>query len=80
MVPKGNKPDCEMSHSPAFIFGGAEMTRYERLIAKIAEETEKAEKSKILGDAEMEMFHRNAAKGFQWQLRALHVDEAAELV
>lgn len=56
------------------------MTKYERLIAKIAEETEKAEKSKILGDAEMEMFHRNAAEGFQWKLRDLPIDEAAELV
>ena len=56
------------------------MTRYEQLIAKIAEETKKAEKSKILGDAEMEMFHRHAAEGFQWRLRSLHVDEAAELV
>lgn len=56
------------------------MTRYEQIIAKIADETEKAEKSKILGDTEMEMFHRNAAKGFQQRLRSLSLGEAAEVV
>ena len=56
------------------------MTRYEQIIAKIAEETEKAEKSKILGDENMEIFHRHAAEGFQQQLHGLSLDEAAELV
>ena len=56
------------------------MTRYEQIIAKIAEETEKAEAAKKRGDAAMAMFHRNAAEGFQRRLRALSLDEAAELV
>lgn len=69
-----------MSHSPAFIFGGAEMTRYERLVATIAEETAKAEEAKKRGDENMEKFHRHAAEGFQQQLHGLSLDEAAELV
>ena len=69
-----------MSHSPAFIFGGAEMTRYERLIATIADETAKAEEAKKRGDAAMATFHQHAAEGFQWRLRDLPLDEAAELV
>ena len=56
------------------------MTRYERLVATIADETAKAEEAKKRDDENMERFHRNAAEGFQRQLRALHVDEAAELV
>ena len=68
-----------MSHSPAYFFGGAEMTRYEQIIAKIAEETEKAEAAKKRGDAPMETFHRNAAEGFQRRLRSLSIDEAAEI-
>ena len=69
-----------MSHSPAFIFGGAEMTRYERLIATIADETAKAEEAKKRGDAAMAMFHQHAAEGFQRRLHVLSLDEAAELV
>ena len=56
------------------------MTRYERIIATIADETEKAEAAKKRGDENMERFHRNAAKGFQRRLHALSLDEAAELV
>ena len=68
-----------MSHSPAYFFGGAEMTQYERLIATITDETAKAEAAKKRGDAPMETFHRNAAEGFQWRLRSLSLDEAAEI-
>lgn len=56
------------------------MTRYERIIATIADETAKAEAAKKRGDAPMETFHRNAAEGFQRKLRDLPLDEAAELV
>ena len=56
------------------------MTRYERLIATIADETAKAEEAKKRGDAAMETFHRHAAEGFQRKLRDLPIDEAAELV
>ena len=56
------------------------MTRYEQLIATIAEETEKAEAAKKRGDDNMERFHQNAAEGFQRRLRSLSLDEAAELV
>ena len=56
------------------------MTRYERIIATIADETAKAEEAKKRGDAPMETFHRNAAEGFQMRLRSLSLDEAAELV
>jgi len=56
------------------------MTRYERLIATIVDETAKAEEAKKRGDAAMAMFHRNAAEGFKRQLRSLSIDEAAELV
>ena len=55
------------------------MTRYERIIATIADETAKAEAAKKRGDAPMEMFHRNAAKGFQRRLRSISLDEAAEI-
>ena len=55
------------------------MTRYEQIIAKIADETEKAEAAKKRGDAPMETFHRNAAEGFQRKLRSLSLAEAAEL-
>jgi len=56
------------------------MTRYERLIATIADETAKAEAAKKRDDENMERFHRNAAEGFQRKLRDLPLDEAAELV
>ena len=56
------------------------MTRYERIIATIADETAKAEAAKKRGDENMERFHRNAAEGFQRKLRDLPLDEAAELV
>ena len=56
------------------------MTRYERIIATIADETAKAEEAKKRGDENMERFHRNAAKGFQRRLRSISLDEAAELV
>lgn len=56
------------------------MTRYERLIATIADETAKAEEAKKRGDAAMATFHRNAAEGFQRRLRSLSLDEAAEVV
>ena len=56
------------------------MTRYERLIATIADETAKAEAAKKRGDENMERFHQNAAEGFQRRLRVLSLDEAAELV
>ena len=56
------------------------MTRYERLIATIADETAKAEAAKKRGDENMERFHRNAAEGFQRKLLDLPIDEAAELV
>ena len=55
------------------------MTRYERLIATIADETAKAEAAKKRGDENMERFHRNAAEGFQRKLRDLPLDEAAEI-
>lgn len=55
------------------------MTRYERIIATIADETAKAEAAKKRGDAPMEMFHRNAAEGFQRRLHALSLDEASEI-
>lgn len=56
------------------------MTRYERLVATIADEMAKAEAAKKRGDKNMERFHRNAAEGFQRRLHALSLDEAAELV
>lgn len=56
------------------------MTRYERLIATIADETAKAEAAKKRGDENMERFHQSAAEGFQWRLHALSLDEAAEIV
>ena len=56
------------------------MTRYERLVATIADEMTKAEAAKKRGDKNMERFHRNAAEGFQRRLHALSLDEAAELV
>ena len=62
-----------------YFLGGAEMTRYERLIATIADETAKAEAAKKRGDENMERFHRNAAEGFQRRLRSLSLDEAAEI-
>lgn len=55
------------------------MTRYERIIATIADETAKAEEAKKRGDAAMATFHRNAAEGFQRRLRSLSLDEAAEI-
>ncbi len=55
------------------------MTRYERLIATIADETAKAEAAKKRGDENMERFHRNAAEGFQRRLRSISLDEAAEI-
>ena len=56
------------------------MTRYERIIATIADETAKAEAAKKRGDENMERFHQSAAEGFQRRLRTLSLDEAAELV
>ena len=56
------------------------MTRYERLVATIADEMAKAEAAKKRGDENMERFHQNAAEGFQRKLRDLPIDEAAELV
>ena len=56
------------------------MTRYERLIATITDETAKAEAAKKRGDENMERFHQNAAEGFQRRLRSISLDEAAELV
>lgn len=55
------------------------MTRYERLVATIAEETAKAEAAKKRGDENMKRFHRNAAEGFQRRLRSLSLAEAAEI-
>lgn len=55
------------------------MTKYERIIATIADETAKAEAAKKRGDENMERFHRNAAKGFQQCLRSLSLAEAAEI-
>ena len=55
------------------------MTRYERLVATIAEETAKAEDAKKRGDKNMEKFHRHAAEGFQQKLHALSLDEASEI-
>ena len=56
------------------------MTRYERLVATIADETAKAEEAKKRGDENMERFHQSAAEGFQRRLRSLSLNEAAELV
>ena len=56
------------------------MTRYELLIATIADETAKAEDAKKRGDVEMEKFHRNAAQGLHKKLRTLSLDNAAEIV
>lgn len=55
------------------------MTRYERIIATIADETAKAEAAKKRGDENMERFHQSAAEGFQRRLRSLSLDEAAEI-
>ena len=55
------------------------MTRYEQIIAKITDETAKAEAAKKRGDENMERFHQNAAKGFQRRLRSLSLAEAAEI-
>lgn len=55
------------------------MTRYERLVATIADEMAKAEAAKKRGDENMEKFHRHAAEGFQQQLHGLSLDEAAEI-
>ena len=56
------------------------MTRYEWIIAKIDEETAKAEDAKRRSDVEMERFHRNAAEGLHKRLRKLSLDDAAEVV
>lgn len=56
------------------------MTRYEQLIATIADETAKEEAAKKRGDVEMERFHRNAAAGLHKKLRTLSIDDAAEVV
>lgn len=64
---------------PAAALRGIGMTRYERIIATIADETAKAEAAKKRGDVPMETFHRNAAEGFQRRLRSLSLDEAAEI-
>lgn len=56
------------------------MTRYEWIIAKIDEETAKAEDAKKRGDVDMEKFHTNAAAGLHKKLRKLSLDDAAEVV
>ena len=56
------------------------MTRYEQLIAMIADETAKVEAAKKRGDVEIEKFHANAVAGLHKKLRTLSLDEAAEIV
>ena len=56
------------------------MTRYEWLIAALADETAKAEDAKKRGDVDMERFHKNAAQGLHKKLRTLAVEDAAEVV
>lgn len=56
------------------------MTRYEQLIATIADETAKVEAAKKRGDVEIEKFHANAVAGLHKKLRTLSLDDAAEIV